>query len=110
MADLKRRVFEAERQLQDLGRQHASLLRRYENVQKEFDAILQLLIALARQAQDRTLGPKNLRVQSKYVERQDPAWAIATDTPKGKDYVEIRAIHQVVQSSSLDKPLDGPIH
>ena len=116
MADLKRRLFEAERQLHDLGNQFKSLVRKHENAQREFDAILQLLIGVARQTQERRLGSKSLRVALEYVEHQDPGWAIATDTPKGTKYVEIRAIRQVIPQSDrrlrlvtpTAVPLNGP--
>lgn len=104
MANLHRRLLEAERTVKDLMNQHASLLRKYDNLQREFDSILTLLIGAARQSQERKWAARNLRIPVTLLDAQGADWAIATDTPKGKPYVEVRAIRHIIPKAGPPPP------
>ena len=93
MAGLKRRLLETSRGLTDIQSQYGRLLIAHEAIQREHDHLLALLIALARESQDRAWNPRPLRVRASTL-ATDAGWAITTSTPTN-DFVEIRAIAQV---------------
>jgi len=94
MAGLKRRLLDTSRAAKTLKIGYDDLARQHADLQRDHDAMLSLLIALARESQERALMARALKVKKSTLAVKD-GWAISTEVPDGSDYVTIHAIRQL---------------
>lgn len=96
MAGLKRRFIDTARAAKTLKASYEDLARQHADLQRDHDAMLSLLIALARESQERALMARPLKVKKSTLAVKT-GWAISTEAPDGSDYVTIHAIRQLPQ-------------
>ena len=96
MAGLKRRLIDTSREAKSWKVSYEDLARQQADLQRDHDAMLSLLIALARESQERALMARPLKVKKSTLAVKD-GWAISTEAPEASEYVTIRAIRQLPQ-------------